>query len=197
MKISFIVTAFNRPQLLLCALASLQAQTCRDFEIIVVDNAIDPDMKQANYRACIVTNTEDIRTVYMPTSGPTCYHSTELGVALSVGDFVCFPSDDSYYVPKFVEKIVNAIDTNSDLELLYFDLVYEHVHTHQYEHMKVRPALYWIDKTGFVLRKDKFVPFPNKPIIDEPAPCDGLLINQLVATGIKHGKVYEILGVHN
>jgi len=55
-----------------------------------------------------------------------------------------------------------------------------------------------IDKTGFMVRRGWFNGFPGKKMLDPgPAPCDGMLIDGLVGRGIKHGKVKEILMVHN
>ena len=49
--ISVVIATYNRKQSLLKTLASLQEQELSDFEVIVVDNAADPDVEQAIERS--------------------------------------------------------------------------------------------------------------------------------------------------
>ena len=66
--------------------------------------------------------------------------------------------------------------------------------------MDVAPQLCCIDKTGFLVRRDAFLAvggFPEKDPRGVPTGCDGKLAEALVAAGVAHGKVQEVLVVHN
>jgi len=121
-----------------------------------------------------------------------------MGAKIAQGEFLCLPSDDSYYVPKFAEKMLNAAAQNS-WDWVYCDIVYDERCGHgRYTQVETLPRLGWIDKMSFILRRNKFPGFPNKPDRDEPSCCDGHLAEELVVNPyVRHGKVMDCLGVHN
>jgi hypothetical protein len=84
-----------------------------------------------------------------------------------------------------------------NLDLVYADQLYNgRWEAEPYHLMGVEPRLNKIDKTGFLLRRSKFYGFPDKT---DGGPCaaDGLLIDRLVNSGIRHGYAPGILSVHN
>lgn len=200
--ITYIVSAFNRPHMLRCCLASLKAQHSNlDAQILVTDNAVDYECRDEHQAIC-----EDMCVEYLHTGAPSCYHSAEMGAQMADKDYLCFPSDDSYYVPAFAHKMLCAASQNN-WDLVYCDMVYELNRLQAdggYGLLTVEPRWTKIDKTGFILRRSRFKEFPNKGMDGLiPAPsvdtcgADGYLIEQLMAEGISHGKVNEILVVHN
>jgi hypothetical protein len=60
-----------------------------------------------------------------------------------------------------------------------------------YAPVDVHPMMNSIDKTGFIVRSSRFQPFPNSD------KGDGELIELLVSQGIRHGKLTDVLMVHN
>lgn len=198
MKLSFILSAHHtNPTMLLCALTSIQCQTHRDIEIILTNNATNPDRVRDNVAALAASKMfGSVDVTYITTYGPTCYHSAEVGASIAKGDYVCFPSADSYYVPKFAERMLHYADATG-WDLIYCDMVYDERYHGHYEKVDVQPIRDKIDKTGFILRRSKMIPFPHKPDSDRPAGSDGFIIEELVASGVSHGKVPELLLVHN
>jgi len=194
MRISYIVSAFNSSRFLPCLLGSLAVQTDQDFEVLVTDNTVDEDKALAIRRVCRISDVKHIR--YVNTRQTTCYHSAETGVGLVQGEFVCFPSDDNYYMPTFGEAMYRTASANG-ADLVLCEMIFDGRRGGRYSVMDTKAAFGHVDKGGFILRRDKFQPFPGKPDTDIPCGADGMLIDQLVASGISHIKLPDILVVHN
>src|SRR5947207_953079 len=105
--------------MLRCCLASLLAQTVQNFEVIVTDNAASAVDIISNRAIC-----EEWGIRYENVQAKTCYHSAEEGAALAKGKYLCFPSDDSYYVPLFQEFMVQEAESR-DLQLIYCDMLFD------------------------------------------------------------------------
>jgi len=166
-------------------LHSLAVQTFPDFEVIVTDNSSN---REANSR---IVNSFDDRFRHVDTSSLDpggCYAAANWAFEHEcAGEFLCFPSDDSYYVPVFAERMLNA-----GTDLVYCNMVYDARFNGQcYAPVNVLPIVNSIDKTGFIVRRSKFQPFN----ISEKA--DGELIELLVSQGISHAKIPDVLVVHN
>lgn len=187
MKLSFIVSTFNRPHVLRCLLSSLALQTENDFEVIVTDNSDSPE---AIFETRLITSENRFR--YIKTNRRECYSSAEDGAAVAKGDFLCFPSDDNYYLPQFAELMLrHAI--NGGYDLVYCDCVYGRPNTIP-KYFQAHPRLNHIDKGGFIINRKMFTEFPEKDVV---SCSDGRLIENLVRSGIKHSKADGVLWVHN
>jgi O-antigen biosynthesis protein len=109
MKVSVIVASFNRPKLLSQALASIQAQTHPDVELILVDES---DL--FNARDLLAGYNRPFQLVQQFVSPKDRREINRLGVnmntglAMAKGDLVCFLADDDYYFPTWIEKAVEA-----------------------------------------------------------------------------------------
>ena len=204
-SISFIVSAFNRPDHLRCCLASLALQG-GSHEIIVADNSMD---------SCIRYLHEGIAARFdarwMPTEQPSSYHSAELVAPLTIGEWLCFPSDDSYYVPHFSDRML-SFAARHGWDLVYSDTAYDWSGHFPLNHpklidgvLRVEPRVNWIDKTSFMIKrqwmvndetKETIAPFPGKNG-SLPTASDGLFIESLRRKGIRHGKAPGVMVVHN
>lgn len=197
--ISYIVSVYETERFLPCVLHSLRVQTDDKFEVIVTDNTKDLEMCG---RIRSVVRGFDQRFKYVSTKMETCYHSAERGVELATGEYVCFPSDDSYYVPAFGETMYRQ-GINSAADLVICGILYDPRCGHgRYTCCPQKPERTWFDKTGFIVRRDKFIEFPNKvptphrtlPVTDS---ADGLWAEQLVAAGTRYCIMPDVLVVHN
>jgi len=200
-RVTYIVSAFNRPERLPCVLWSLKVQTDPDFEVIVADNARTSELQEAHFE--IVSSLADPRfrhhnTAFYPTPAWDCYWSAEwlFAQGQAKGDWICLPSDDSYYVPVFQEAMLTKARADS-LSLVHCDMLYDRRIGKKYQVFKTAPVPRFIDKTGFLLAREAWIGFPAKPQTPSPSYCDGLMIEELVRRGIRHGHVDEVLCVHN
>ena len=182
-KCSFIVSTFNRPWHLRCLLASLAIQNERDFEVIITDNNIHISVNALN--ATVINELHDSRFRHVKAAKGNCYESANFGASLAQGEYLCFPSDDNYYIPDFLKRMLKQ-----KTDLIYCDMI----HRHQYRTFNVSPRISRIDKGGFLIRRSKFRPFPWKRSI---VTADGMLIEELIKHKISHAKAKGVLWVHN
>jgi glycosyltransferase involved in cell wall biosynthesis len=199
LKLSFIVTAFNRPDALRTCLSSLVQQTFTDWEAIVCDNSDNA----ANLGSNAIMTSMDQRISYKFTGGDvgidgtihkySLYQATEMGIADSTGAWLCLPNDDSYYCPWFAERMLAAAE-RENWELVYSDIVMGGAGGHY--PMQCSPRLCCIDKTNFIVKRSRWNGWVNATGAGY-AQADGHTVMDLVARGIRHGRVPELLVVHN
>lgn len=192
--ISFIVSAYNRAPELAACLASLALNP--PGKLVVVCNATDPRQLEAHRHIA-----NQFSAVFIETAihGATCCYSAS-EIAANLGgiaetEWLCFPSDDSLYVQDFA-KIMLATAVKHNADLVYCDCVYR-VGSEQndwpaYTILDVSPRMGRIDKTCFIVRRNKFKGFPPHA----RGWRDGALIEQLIAEGIRHAKAPGVLVVH-
>jgi glycosyltransferase involved in cell wall biosynthesis len=199
-KISFIVSAFNRPESLKLCLQSLILQTETDWEAIVMDNAADTDYWMKHYYLC---RHIDKRIIYIRTpivARKNCYFAADFAVRhLPRGEWLCFPSDDSYYVPTFAAKMLQKA-AKDDLQFVYCDFVWGRKFNGEVSHTwcESAPAQCRIDKTTFLIRHECMISWPQDPEhYYDSYPSDGLLAEEMVRRGVRTGRVEETLVVHN
>jgi hypothetical protein len=153
----------------------------------VVDDIDDP-------RVTYVNVSKDTFIGDVNTSGHrySIYKATELGVAATDGEWLGFPNCDSYYCPWYLERML-AEATAQSWELVYCDLVAGTANGHW--PMQTRPVRCCVDKTCFLVKREWFKGFDHTP---EAYPmADGLLLEDLVTRGIRHGRLGQTLVVHN
>lgn len=114
MKVSAVVTTFNRAQFAKKAIESVLAQTFRDFELIVLDNS------SSDGTEAMVRGFEDKRIVYIRHEPIGISKARNLGVAKARGDFVGFLDDDDEWLPNKLELQVALFDkAPASLGLVY------------------------------------------------------------------------------
>jgi hypothetical protein len=124
----------------------------------------------------------------------TCYESAAMAADRALGDWLCFPSDDSLYVQGF-SRIMLETAEREKADLVYCDCVYHRPdapHWKPYTVLNVEPRMGKIDKTCFILRRKLFKGFPPHP----KGWSDGALIEQLVRDGVRYAKAPGVLVVH-
>lgn len=203
-KLSFIVSAFNRPARLRTCLCSLVDQTFEDWEILVVDNSDDPKAIVQQEVFCHHLSRLASRRIRYEHIGQrsfderigirSVYTATEIGVGMTSGEWLCYPNDDSYYCPWFAERMLGYSEKNN-LDLVYCDFVQGRQDLlHRFFSSEARGGM--IDKTNFIYKREWFQTFPEQ-FTGNYGVADGVLINALVARRIRHGKLPQVLVVHN
>ncbi len=111
-KVSAIITTFNRAKFLKKAIKSVLGQTYGDFELIILDNSSSDDTEAT------VRSFADKRIRYIKHRPLGIAESRNLGIGEAQGEFVAFLDDDDEWLPNKLSaelKIFEKSDNNSGL----------------------------------------------------------------------------------
>ncbi len=104
-RVSVIVPCYNQGEYLDEAVGSVLAQTCQDFEIVVVDDGSTEPATQALLADYRRPRTEVVRA---PHGGLAA--ARNLGIARSRGEYLCALDADDRLEPSYLEKAVRVLD---------------------------------------------------------------------------------------
>ncbi len=107
MRFSVIIPTINRIDELLLMLASLQRQTFKDFEVLVIDQNEEEILKEK------IKNYQDffsIKQIRIQANGAS--NARNVGIQYAKGEIITFPDDDCEFPDNFLEKINGYFQTN-------------------------------------------------------------------------------------
>ena len=102
MKYSVIVPLYNKEQYIERTLKSIFAQTCADYELIVVD---DGSTDQSYSIACKTVGTENPNHQVITQKNSGVAAARNKGAAMAKGDYICFLDSDDWWEPQFLQEI--------------------------------------------------------------------------------------------
>lgn len=102
-SVSIVVPCYNGGRFVDDLLACLDAQTYRDFELIIVDDGSTDDTP-----AKLATLDPNIRTIRQPNGGPGAARNT--GFRYARGDMIFVMDCDDTIEPTYIEKVVGALE---------------------------------------------------------------------------------------
>ncbi|MEV6491683.1 glycosyltransferase [Actinoplanes sp. NPDC051633] len=100
-RVSVVITSYRPDEGLITAVRSILAQTWRNIEIIVVDDASPPEYDAVLERV----SHQRVRIVRQPRNMGT-YAARNVGLDMAGGEFVAFQDDDDWSHPRRLEKQV-------------------------------------------------------------------------------------------
>jgi glycosyltransferase involved in cell wall biosynthesis len=112
MIISILIPTYNRPEILLKNLQSLNAQTVKNFCVTVIDNGSNPPV-----------NIDEIEINYKINLSRYNYN-TDLKLLINnwlksvKGDIIIILADDDILLPKAIELVLSTFKSSSDIESL-------------------------------------------------------------------------------
>lgn len=128
MKVSCILTSFNRPTWIRDSLRSIENQTHHDIQLIVIDESTEFDilevLSEFSLPDVTVRRSEispEIRRLENRLSV-----NCNTGLSLATGDLICFLADDDYYYPTWFEKAVEHFRKNPLHQAAFGKLVYSY-----------------------------------------------------------------------
>jgi glycosyltransferase involved in cell wall biosynthesis len=134
MRISLVLATIGRTAEVKRLLASLEAQTHRDFDVIVVDQNAD---ERLTPMLAEFVGKLDLR--HRPLAGPPgASRARNIGIADATGEIVCFPDDDCWYSKDFLHRVNDLLCAHPEWDALIGDAVDE----------SGRPIVPWTDRSG-------------------------------------------------
>lgn len=100
-RISVVIPAYNHERFVGEAIASVQAQTLADFELVIVDDG----SRDRTAEVCMAAASEDarIRVIRQPNGGS--HAAINRGVAEACGDWIAILNSDDRFAPQRLERL--------------------------------------------------------------------------------------------
>lgn len=197
MKVTFLVNSYDKPTNLWVVLGSLIQQTDPDWEAIVLLNHPDENVRKAHREIdlAIADNRTKCVTSYHPDPAWDPYWASDWAIeqGLAHGEWLVFASDDSYYMPEFIEEMAC-----SDKDVVICDLLMRKYTNGQRRVFNALPKANHCDKTNFMVRRSRWPGFQQKRTDPKAVPCsDAMTIQYLADNGYSIDKVDRPMVVHN
>ena len=113
MKVSVIVTTFNRAHMVTEAIDSILNQTFEDFELIVVDNCSSDDTEEI-----IKAYTDERIRYFKHENGGVVAVNRNYGIGQAQGEYIAFCDDDDLWMPEKLEKQMLEFEKDNQLALV-------------------------------------------------------------------------------
>jgi len=102
LRVSIVMATFHRGHTLPRTVRTIQEQTYRNWELIIINNAANGSCQFDDPRIRVYEHCERISASY----------ARNRGLSYARGDIVCFFDDDDDMFPRYLERIVQAFDAN-------------------------------------------------------------------------------------
>lgn len=113
-KVSVVIPAYNTAQYIADALDSVEAQTFRDFETIVVnDGSADTPELEA-----VLAPYHD-RITYIRKNNAGVASARNAGIAVARGSLIAFLDSDDIWDPAFLQVLVGIFEKHNDVDVVY------------------------------------------------------------------------------
>lgn len=111
-RVSVVIPAYNAEDYIAATIESVFAQTCQDYEIIVVDDGSTDRTLQ------VLRNFEPrIKVLAKPNGGPAS--ARNLAIKNSVGEFIAFLDSDDLWAPGKLAEQIAFLDQHPEVSLLF------------------------------------------------------------------------------
>ncbi|MCJ7602583.1 MAG: glycosyltransferase [Desulfobulbaceae bacterium] len=116
-KISVIIPTYNRREFLARAIDSVLNQSCRDFELIVVDDGSTDDTAR-----CVAAYGEQVRSIHQENRGPAAARNT--GIRAAEGELIAFLDSDDRFAPEKLAVQQAAMDARPEYLISHTDEIW-------------------------------------------------------------------------
>jgi glycosyltransferase involved in cell wall biosynthesis len=119
-EVSVIIPTFNRCELLKLTLRSVQAQTFKDLEIIIVDDGSKDNTRE------VIEQLQNIdrRIVYIYQENRGLPSARNTGIKNSHGKYIAFLDSDDLWKLEKIEKQLLIFNQNEEIDVVYTDCIY-------------------------------------------------------------------------
>lgn len=108
-KISIIIPCYNVAEILIQrCMSSIDAQTFRDYEVILIDDG--SESTYSNYLVEIKRKYNKVEVYHQDNKGVSA--ARNYGIKLAQGDYIVFVDADDYLVPRYLEEALKVAEQN-------------------------------------------------------------------------------------
>ncbi len=115
MKFSLIIGTLNRLEAIKSCLNSINNQTYKDYEVIIIDQSESDETER------YISNVIDNRIVYRHVSFRGLSRARNEALKLARGEYICLMDDDAYYDDRYLERAYANCDPNKVLSGYIYD----------------------------------------------------------------------------
>lgn len=109
---SVVIPTYNRERFIGKAIKSVLQQTCKDYELIVVDDGSTDQTSKI-----VKSFGKRVQYVYTKNGGPSAGRNK--GISLAKGKYIAFLDSDDVYLPNKLEKNKEFLETHPECRFLY------------------------------------------------------------------------------
>jgi len=113
-RISVLIPTYNRDRYLIEAIRSVEAQTSRDWEMVVADDGSTDDTRRV-----VEAFGGAVRYLYQQNQGVSA--ARNLAFRESSGEYVVFLDSDDYLLPNALADLSAALDSDRNCDVVYSD----------------------------------------------------------------------------
>lgn len=137
--ISLVMPVYNVENFLNKALTSVENQTFKDFEMIIVDDGSSDKSYEIAEEFC--SRNPNFKLIKQKNSGPAAARNT--GVTHCKGEYIAFMDSDDYLEKNFLEELYNlAKKTGADITCCNFNMYYPNKNLKIYMPFNSLPGVY-------------------------------------------------------
>jgi glycosyltransferase involved in cell wall biosynthesis len=112
MQVTVIIPTFHRLRTLMKGLRSLQEQTFRDFEILIVDNAADAGVEHLVAEFNVLAS---MPARYLPEPELGLHNARHAGARAANGEILIFTDDDATFDPGWLQAYAAAFAEHPEM----------------------------------------------------------------------------------
>ncbi|GGE39316.1 protein CgeD [Pullulanibacillus camelliae] len=128
-KVSIILTSYNRPRLIGSVIQSVIDQTYEEWELWIMDDHSQEETVQAiapfisDPRVHFYNSKIEDKDRYKTTRYATLINEA---IRLSEGDYICYLTDDTFYYPDKLSKMVTFLQDHPQVDVVYSSQCVKH-----------------------------------------------------------------------
>jgi len=116
MKVSVVIPAYNHENFIGAAIESVLAQSCQDFELIIVDDG------STDNTAGVIKSYDDKRIHYFYQENQDAFNTINRGMELAAGDYIAILNSDDIYSPERLQRLLD-VQRESGSQCLFSDVI--------------------------------------------------------------------------
>jgi hypothetical protein len=179
-KVTVVCVCYQRYREIHVLIHSWLCQTRHNWKLILIHDGPDARME-----AEVLPYTQrhgNIRFLCTPVRHDDYgYTLRQMGLEMTDTEFVMFTNDDNYYMPKFLEYMLRAIEAE-ELDLVVCNMIHSHrnpglYRQDDYHLFESFPQLNYVDIGNFIVRT---VPALSVGFAEKSYAADGIFIERLI-----------------